>query len=135
MKKFLTLIAICFVMLAVCGCDGDKPGILFNRYPITEDTVMNYEQVFERGKRIYYLVVMPEKIHSRYMYLQIIKKDNDYGRLGYKIYYGKNIRLKNENIYYYDDYIVINEPGAYVMQIFSRDNPQKVLTMGEFWVR
>lgn len=67
--------------------------------------------------------------------MQIIKKDNDYERLGYKVYYGKDIRLKDEQIYYYDDYIVINQSGAYVMQIFSRDNPQKVLTMNEFWVK
>ena len=96
---------------------------------------MGYEQVFERGTRIYYLVVMPKKIHSRYMYMQIVKKDNDYERLGYKVYYGKDIRLKDEQVYYYDDYIVINQSGAYVMQIFSRDNPQKVLTMNEFWVK
>lgn len=78
---------------------------------------------------------MPKKIHSRYMYMQIVKKDNDYERLGYKVYYGKDIRLKDEQVYYYDDYIVINQSGAYVMQIFSRDNPQKVLTMNEFWVK
>ena len=122
-------------MIFTTACDKEKPGILFNKYPITVDTVMGHEQVFERGTRIYYLVVMPKKIHSRYMYLQIVKKDNDYGRLGYKVYYGKDIRLKDEQIYYYDDYIVINQSGAYVMQIFSRDNPQKVLTMNEFWVK
>ncbi len=135
MKRLLTVFVILFVMVFTSACSDEKPGILFNKYPITEDTVMGYQQVFERGTRIYYLVVMPEKIHSRYVYLQIIKKDNDYGRMGYKIYYGKNIRLKNEHIYYYDDYIVINEGGSYVMQIFSRDNPQKVLTMGEFYVK
>ena len=135
MKKFLILVSIVFVMLLTSACTEEKPGILFNKYPITEDTVMGYESVFAPGTRIYYLILMPEKIHSRYAYLQIIKKDNDYGRLGYKIYYGKNIRLKNEQIYYYDDYIVINESGSYVMQVYSRDNPQKVLTMGEFWVK
>lgn len=116
------------------ACSEEKPGILFNRYPITEETVMGYETIFPVGTRIYYLVLMPEKIHSRYAYLQIIKKGGA-GRFGYKIYYGKTIRLKNEQIYYYDDYIVINEPGNYVMQIFSKDNPQKVLTMGEFLVK
>ena len=122
-------------MLFTTACDEEKPGILFNKYPITIDTVMGHEQVFERGTRIYYLVVMPQKIHSRFMYLQIVKKDNDYGRLGYKVYYGKDIRLKDEQVYYYDDYIVINQPGDYVMQVFSRDNPRTPLTMNEFWVK
>ena len=134
MKKLLLFISIFFVMIMTSACSEEKPGILFNKYPITEDTVMGYENVFAAGTRIYYLILMPEKIHSRYAYLQIIKKGSA-GRLGYKIYYGKNIRLKNEQIYYYDDYVVINEPGNYVMQIFSRDNPQKVLTMGEFLVK
>ena len=86
MKRLLTVFVILFVMVFTSACSDEKPGILFNKYPITEDTVMGYQQVFERGTRIYYLVVMPEKIHSRYVYLQIIKKDNDYGRMGYKIY-------------------------------------------------
>lgn len=79
-------------------------------------------------------MLLPEKIRSRYIYLQIIKKDNKEGRLGYKIYYGKTVRLKDEQINYYDDYIVISEPGAYVMQIYSKDNPQKVLCVGQFFV-
>lgn len=134
MKKFLVFLTMSFLIFSTSACTSEKPGILFNKYPITEDTVMGYETVFGVGTRIYYLVLMPEKIHSRYAYLQIIKKGSA-GRLGYKVYYGKTIRLKNEQIYYYDDYIVINEPGNYVMQIFSKDNPQKVLTMGEFLVK
>lgn len=134
MKKFLVFLTMLFLVFSTSACTSEKPGILFNKYPITEDTVMGYETVFGVGTRIYYLVLMPEKIHSRYAYLQIIKKGSA-GRLGYKVYYGKTIRLKNEQIYYYDDYIVINEPGNYVMQIFSKDNPQKVLTMGEFLVK
>ncbi len=135
MRKILFTVCILFIMLFTTACDEEKPGILFNKYPITVDTVMGHEQVFERGTRIYYLVVMPQKIHSRFMYLQIVKKDNDYGRLGYKVYYGKDIRLKDEQIYYYDDYIVINQSGNYVMQVFSRDNPRTPLTMNEFWVK
>ena len=135
MRKILFTVCILFIMLFTTACEEEKPGILFNKYPITVDTVMGHEQVFERGTRIYYLVVMPQKIHSRFMYLQIVKKDNDYGRLGYKVYYGKDIRLKDEQIYYYDDYIVINQSGNYVMQVFSRDNPRTPLTMNEFLVK
>ena len=135
MRKILFTVCILLIMIFTTACDDEKPGILFNKYPITVDTVMGHEQVFEKGTRIYYLVVMPQKIHSRFMYLQIVKKDNDYGRLGYKVYYGKDIRLKDEQIYYYDDYIVINQSGNYVMQVFSRDNPRTPLTMNEFWVK
>lgn len=135
MKKFLTAAAIFLIMFMTSACNADKPAILFNKYPITEDTVMGYGNIFKPNTRIYYLVILPKKIHSRYIYLQIVKKDNKEGRLGYKIYYGKTVRLKNEQINYYDDYIVISEPGVYVMKIYSKDNPQKVLTMSQFFVQ
>lgn len=134
MKSFLTLASVFLIMFFTSACTADKPAILFNKYPITEDTVMGYGNLFKPNTRIYYLVLLPEKIRSRYIYLQIIKKDNKEGRLGYKIYYGKTVRLKDEQINYYDDYIVISEPGAYVMQIYSKDNPQKVLCVGQFFV-
>lgn len=134
MKKFLTIAFIFSIMLFTSACEADKPGILFNKYPITKDTVMGYGNLFKPNTRIYYLVLLPERIHSRYIFLQIIKKDNSEGRLGYKMYYGKTVRLKDEQVYYYDDYIVISEPGAYVMQIYSKDRPQKVLTSAQFFV-
>ncbi len=135
MKKLWILVSIFLVMLTTTGCTGDKPAILFNKYPITEDTVMGYGNLFKPNTRIYYLVLIPEKIHSRYIFLQIIKKDNKEGRLGYKMFYGKTVRLKDEHVNYYDDYIVIGEPGAYVMQVFSKDNPQKVYALGQFFVQ
>ena len=64
MKKLLLFISIFFVMIMTSACSEEKPGILFNKYPITEDTVMGYENVFAAGTRIYYLILMPEKIHS-----------------------------------------------------------------------
>ncbi len=134
MKKFLTLFTIIAVMFLTSACQKAKPGILFNKYPITKDTVIGNEYVFKPGSRIYYLIVLPQKIHSRYAYLQVIKKDKG-GFLGYDVYYGKTIRLKNEQVHYYDDYIVINEPGNYVMKIYSKDNPQTILTLGEFFVK
>ena len=135
MKKFLLVISILLTVFLTSACTVDKPGILFNKYPITEETVMNSGTVFKANTRIYYLVLMPEKVHSRYIYLQIIKKDNKQARLGYKMYYGKTLRLKDEHINYYDDYIVISEARAYVMQVFSKDNPQKVLAIGQFYVQ
>lgn len=114
---------------------GDKPAILFNKNPITKENVMDYSSVFKPNVRIYYLVLLPKKVHSRYIYIQIIKKDNDMERLGYKLYWANTVRLKDEEMYYYDDYIVIGEPGAYVMKIYSKDNPTVPLTMAQFFVR
>ena len=98
MKKLFTVLAILAVMLMTSACQKQKAGILFNKYPITEETILNNEYVFKPNTRIYYLVVLPQKIHSRYAYLQIIKKGSN-GIFGYNIYHGRDIRLKNEQIH------------------------------------
>ena len=47
----------------------------------------------------------------------------------------RTIKLRDEEQKYYTDYFVINERGAYIMKVYSRDNPQKVLTQAEFYVK
>ncbi len=135
MKKYLIILGFVFLMLFSSACDRVKPSILFNNAPITTQNVMNLTNTFATGMRIYYLVIIPKPIKSRYVYIQIIKKDGANERLGYKMFYGNTVRLKDEEMYYYDDYIVINEKGTYVMKIYSKDNPTKVLTMAQFWVQ
>lgn len=135
MKKILLTLITLTLLFATTACTGDKPAILFNKNPITKENVMDYSSVFKPNVRIYYLVLLPKKVHSRYIYIQIIKKDNDMERLGYKLYWANTVRLKDEEIYYYDDYIVIGESGAYVMKIYSKDRPTQPLTMAQFFVR
>mgnify|MGYP000026529048 FL=1 len=133
MKK---LFSILILMMILCtGCvKPDKPAILFNRNPINEKTIYDYSVIFPVGARIYYLVFIPKKIQSRYMYIQVIKKDNSYGRLGYNLVWTKDVRLKDEEVNYYTDYLVLNQKGFYIMKVYSKDNPQKVFTSAEFRV-
>lgn len=135
MKKILLLFTTLILLFTTCACTGDKPSILFNKNPITKETVMDYSSVFKPNVRIYYLILMPKKIHSRYIYIQIIKKDNKQERLGYKLYWANTVRLKDEQVFYYNDYIVISEPGAYVMKVYSKDRPHEPLTMAQFFIR
>lgn len=137
MKKFILLFTALITLFTTTACIdmGDKPAILFNKNPITKENIMDYSSVFKPNVRIYYLILMPKKVHSRYIYIQIIKKDNDMERLGYKLYWANTVRLKDEEVYYYDDYIVIGQPGAYVMKVYSKDRPTEPLTMAQFFVR
>ncbi len=137
MKKLILILTALITLITTTACIdmGDKPAILFNKNPITKENVMDYSSVFKPNVRIYYLILMPKKVHSRYIYIQIIKKDNDMERLGYKLYWANTVRLKDEEVYYYDDYIVIGEPGAYVMKVYSKDRPTEPLTMAQFFVR
>ena len=135
MKKLV----LCFVMFVIvfcaCGCNREKAAILFNREKITAANVMNYSTAFHPNDRIYYLVIIPKKIKTRAINIQVIKKDNDYMTLGYKLYWSYSAVLKDDQMYYYDDYVVISEPGLYIMKVFSKDNPQKTLCMAQFLVQ
>ena len=135
MKKLILALTLLILTLTTSACNTDKAAILFNRDPITEENVLNNSTIFERNERIYYLSLMPKTVHSRYIYIQVIKKDNDYAQLGYKLYWANTFRLKDEQVNYYNDYIVLNESGAYIMKVYSKDNPQKVLTQAQFFVR
>lgn len=136
MKKLILLFAfLLLITFSTTACDTDKAAILFNRDPITEETVLNNSTVFEKGERIYYLILMPKTVHSRYIYVQIVKKDNEYAQFGYKLYWANTFRLKDEQQNYYDDYVVLNEKGAYIMNVYSKDDPQKALARAQFFVR
>lgn len=117
------------------GCVHDKPGILFNRHPISEKNIYDCSSTFKIGTRVYYVILMPKKVESRYLYIQVVKKDNDYGRLGYDLVLTRDVRLKDEEIHYFTDYIVMNQKGLYAMKVYSKDNPKEPLAIGEFYVQ
>ena len=123
------------VLTVFSACTSDKAAILFNREKITAQNVMNYSSVFSPNQRIYYLILIPKKIKTRTIEIHVIKKDNDYMRLGYNLYWSYSAYLKDDQMYYYDDYVVISEPGAYVMRVYSKDNPTKTLCMSQFFVK
>ena len=88
MKKLVFCLISFFLLLTVtCACSKDKAAILFNRDKITVDNVMNYSFKFKPNERIYYLVIIPKKIKTRSIEIQVIKKDNSYMRLGYTLYW------------------------------------------------
>ncbi len=135
MKKIILCFLMLFVMTVFSACSSDKAAILFNREKITAQNVMNYSSVFSPNQRIYYLILIPKKIKTRTIEIHVIKKDNDYMRLGYNLYWSYSAYLKDDQMYYYDDYVVISEPGAYVMRVYSKDNPTKTLCMSQFFVK
>lgn len=136
-KKFKNLNnKIIYFLLLIFLCTGctDKPAILFNRAPITAENIYEHSKDFARNTRIHYIILMPKKVESRYLYIQIIKKDNDFGTLAYDLVWSKDIRLKDEEIRYFTDYVVLNQKGYYIMKVYSKDNPKKVFAISEFYV-
>jgi len=139
MKKFLLFIITVFITIITCACDSEKSVILFNKYRFTPDTIVSGSNtnVFEPGDRIYYLITLPKPVESKMLLIQVVKLGgaDDEERLGYDLVWGNRVKLKDEQKHYYTDYIVLNQKGAYAMKVYSKDNPTKILTTGDFYIR
>lgn len=141
MKKFVIFFIMIFMLTFTCACDSEKAQILFNKQPFNQNTMLNVTNVFESGERIYYLITLPHSVESKKLLIQVVKTDGktlngeSADRLGYDLVWGKHVKLKDEQIYYYTDYIVFNETGSYIMTVYSRDNPTKILTSSQFYVK
>ena len=134
MKKWMISLLV-LVSLVATGCDKDKSYIVFNHEPISQENVLQSSYVFSPGERIYYLVSLPEPVVTGKLYIQVFKRDNAEGRYGYKLIYGKVVKLKNEQQYYYTDYFILNEKGVYEFKAYSKDNPTKELSSNILQVR
>lgn len=136
MKKFLIFVITIIMTVFTCACNKEQSHILFNKYPFTQETLPVTSNIFAPGDKIYYLITLPKPIESRRLYIQVVKVDGDTDeRLGYDLVWTRRVKLKDEQIYYYTDYVVFNEAGVYLMKVYSRDNPTKILTTSQFYVK
>lgn len=138
MKKFLLFLVTVFFVIFTCACDNEQSLILFNKYKFTPDTINSPSNtnVFKPNERIYYLITLPKPVESKFLLIQIVKVGGDKDeRLGYDLVWGKKVKLRDEQKHYYTDYVVLNGTGAYIMKVYSRDNPTKILTTGNFYVK
>lgn len=136
MKKLLVFLFSIILTMFTCACDREQSNILFNKYPFTSETILSGSNVFSPGDKVYYLVTLPKPVESKKLLIQVVKVDggND-ERLGYDLVWAKRVKLKDEQIHYYTDYVVFNQVGGYIMKVYSRDNPTKVLTSSQFYVK
>lgn len=56
-------------------------------------------------------------------------------RLGYDLVWARRVKLKDEQVYYYTDYVAMSSAGSYVIKVYSQDEPTKLLTTSQFYVR
>ena len=134
MKKIFLAGMLIFMSIFLCACDKKESYILFNKYPFDKDTITSTTNVFKPGERIYYLVTTPKKIESQRLLIQVVKLGKE-ERLGYDLVWGKQVKMRDEQVYYYTDYVVFNEPGAYLMRAHSKDLPPKLIAANHFYIR
>lgn len=136
-KKLLFFVFLFFMTLSLCACDKEEHSrILFNKHPFTQDTILSNDFTFETGKRVYYLITMPQPVEKRRLFITITKIGGGEALyLGHELVWSKNIKLKDEQKYYYTDYFVISEKGTYDMNVYSRDNPTQILSSARFTIK
>lgn len=136
-KKKLLFLIICFsFMFILCGCDKpNKSMILFNKNPITKDNLLTNSSEFLVGKRIYYIFISEERIDSNFIRVRVLKRDEKVNYVATKLLYSNDFRLYKDQVYYYNDYIVMNEAGTYCMLVYAGNNLNGPLAIADFQVK
>lgn len=125
-------------MMCVLFCSGwkfDRGIILFNEQPITKENVLSNDKIFPVGNRVYYLFIAPKKMKNKYIRVQVFKMTDNAPWGGNEVVRTKDFRLMKDQKYYHTDYFTFYETGRYVMQVFSVDDYQHPLSIGDFYVR
>ena len=133
MKKLVLLFILSVFIL--CGCKYDRGIILFNTQPITKENALHDSKVFESGQRVYYLFIAPKRMDNKYIRVQIFKMTDKAPWGGNEVVRTKDFRLMKDERYYHSDYFTLYEKGRYVMQVFSTEDFQHPLSIGDFYVK
>ena len=133
MKKIFAIFILCIFLF--CGCKYDKGIILFNTQPITKENALHDSKVFASGQRVYYLFIAPKRMENKYIRVQIFKMTDKAPWGGNEVVRTKDFRLMKDQRYYHSDYFTLYEKGRYVMQVFSTEDYQHPLSIGDFYVK
>jgi len=136
MKKFLTLICIFVFLLTGCDKDKEKSAIFFSSGQITPEnfSLEKYQNTFEVGKRIDFLLYNPKPLTNSIIRLQVLKLESNGFASGYSIAYGRDIEI-NTKLNYATDCFYLHQEGNYALRIFSRDNYETPIAEGMFSVK
>ena len=133
-KKIILVLTIIIISFITTACNEKDAYILFNKVPFSEETMAMTTNVFKPGERIYYLITTPKPVETNKLLVQVFKSGSN-ERLGYEMVWGKMVKIRNEQVYYYTDYFTLNQTGAYVMKVYTKDYPTKLLTINNFYIR
>ena len=123
-----------FALSFFTGCSSKKAIILFNRAPISKETLLKNSRDFAVGEKIYYIFISPKEIPSSFVRIQIVKEDEKTGFFSRQPFYSNDHKLYKDQAYYFNDYIVIHDRGHYLMLVYLRDNQYKPLASADFFV-
>lgn len=122
-------------MFLFTACSKPDAMIFFNNAPITKENILNNSTEFSAGKKIYYLFMTQKPLNTEAIRVRILKEDEKAKYQATRIVYSNDFWLHKDQIYYYNDYIVINEAGYYCMLIYAKNKLDRPLAMAEFKVK
>lgn len=133
MKKIILIFI--FSLIIFTGCKYDKGIILFNSQPINSENALNNSKTFKIGQRVYYLFIAPKKMNNKFIRVQVFKMTDKAPLGGYEVVRTIDYRLMKDERYYHSNYFTFHEKGRYVMQVFSTEDFQHPLSIGDFYVK
>ena len=129
MRKLIVFVFIFVAVFFATGCDKEKPVIAFSKTPFTKETLYNTTNEFKVGDRIYFAVYNPKQFKTRLLKLQVFKKEDEKSEFwGYEYLYNRTLELKNKTTF--SDYVVINNRGFYIFQIFDFTDFKQPVVIG-----
>ncbi len=129
MKKLAVIFILFITLLFQTGCDKEKPQIAFSKTPFNSQGHYNITNTFHTKEKIYYAIYNPDGFKTRLLKLQVFKKESEKSEFfGYEYLYNRAIELSNKNAY--TDYIVINNKGYYIFQVFDYTDFLKPVVIG-----
>lgn len=135
-KKIVTVLTVLFLLatgLILTGCGKKNQSIiLFNRYPITSDNVLNNSTMFKTDERIYFVYMTKKNLKTEDIRIKIFKRSENAG-YGAMVY-SNDFRLKKGEINYFTDYIVMHSAGEYHMHVYKKDYLWKPDAIADFKV-
>lgn len=133
-KRFFNLFLILCSLFVFCACNKNAPIILFNKNPITNETLLNNSTQFIKGKKFYYIFITQKPLKVNSIRVRVMKREEKANMSLSKLVYSNDFRLAKDNIYYYSDYLVMNEPGYYCMMIYAANALNQPLAIADFQV-
>lgn len=134
-KKFLSILIIVFLALGLTACNTPRTAILFNDYPITKENLLQNSTEFKVGKRFYYIFVTERQIETKFIRIKILKRDEKANYSPTKTVYCNDFRLNTDQVFYYTDYLVMNDSGYYYMMVYAMNRLDKPLATADFQVK
>lgn len=134
MKKILLILLILPFFFFCAFKKKEQPYIILSSSKITKMNVQRLERVFASGQRIHYAVVVPDGFKYSGLRMQISSQSDKTSNWGFTINQTNDIYVaKTDRIY--NNYVVIQKPGRYIIQFFYLNNKRYPFIHKEFMVQ